>query len=197
MSEPSSRRNRSTSEPRSPEGLVSQEPPLVEFAGFPDCLRARNEVLRASFHGVSVSKGSGKRTPDRVHGSPRARPRRAEKPHKAASARGDSAGVGAHRTGMGYCNQPPPRGYGSVLGQHPAGGGKAGVALRELVAGVLRIYKRWISPMLPSACRFAPTCSEYMHDAVHRYGAGKGVWIGLKRMAKCHPFHQGGYDPVR
>ena len=62
---------------------------------------------------------------------------------------------------------------------------------------LLRQYKRWMSPMLPSACRFTPTCSEYMMDAVSKYGAARGVWLGLKRLGRCHPFHAGGYDPVR
>ena len=61
----------------------------------------------------------------------------------------------------------------------------------------LRIYKRWISPMLPAACRFSPTCSEYMMEAVEKHGVARGVWMGLKRLGRCHPFHQGGFDPVR
>lgn len=61
----------------------------------------------------------------------------------------------------------------------------------------LRFYKRWISPLLPSACRFHPTCSEYMMDAIAAYGVPRGVWMGLRRLARCHPFHQGGFDPVR
>ncbi|MCC6395366.1 MAG: membrane protein insertion efficiency factor YidD [Bryobacterales bacterium] len=69
--------------------------------------------------------------------------------------------------------------------------------MRELLIALLRFYKRWISPLLPSACRFAPTCSEYMMQAVEKHGAAHGVWLGLKRLSKCHPFHQGGYDPVR
>jgi putative membrane protein insertion efficiency factor len=67
---------------------------------------------------------------------------------------------------------------------------------RALVA-VLRLYKRWLSPLLPSACRFHPTCSEYMTQAIERYGAARGVWLGLKRLGRCHPFCAGGYDPVR
>jgi len=61
----------------------------------------------------------------------------------------------------------------------------------------LNVYKLAISPFLPSACRFYPTCSEYMREAVERHGAGKGLWMGLRRVARCHPFHSGGYDPVR
>jgi putative membrane protein insertion efficiency factor len=65
------------------------------------------------------------------------------------------------------------------------------------VIGPLRFYKRFVSPALPSACRFHPTCSEYMREAVERYGAARGVWMGLRRVARCHPFHSGGFDPVR
>jgi len=69
--------------------------------------------------------------------------------------------------------------------------------MRELVTASLRFYKRWISPVLPSACRFHPTCSEYMREAVERYGVVRGVSMGVRRLLRCHPFHQGGFDPVR
>jgi putative membrane protein insertion efficiency factor len=62
---------------------------------------------------------------------------------------------------------------------------------------VLKGYQRFLSPLLPSACRYYPTCSEYMVDAVERYGCFKGIWLGIKRIGRCHPFHEGGYDPVR
>jgi hypothetical protein len=51
--------------------------------------------------------------------------------------------------------------------------------------------------MLPSACRYYPSCSDYMRQAVEKYGPARGVWMGIKRIARCHPFHQGGLDPVR
>jgi putative membrane protein insertion efficiency factor len=69
--------------------------------------------------------------------------------------------------------------------------------MQKLMVHFLRLYKRLVSPWLPSACRFYPTCSEYMCDAVIKYGAWKGVWLGLKRLLRCHPFHEGGFDPVR
>jgi hypothetical protein len=69
--------------------------------------------------------------------------------------------------------------------------------MQWLIAALLRLYKRWISPLLPSACRYYPTCSEYMLAAVEKHGALKGVWLGLKRLFRCHPFHAGGFDPVR
>jgi hypothetical protein len=67
---------------------------------------------------------------------------------------------------------------------------------QRAVLGVLRIYKRWISPLLPPACRFTPTCSEYMAEAIVLHGLGRGLWLGVRRLARCHPFHQGGFDPV-
>jgi putative membrane protein insertion efficiency factor len=69
--------------------------------------------------------------------------------------------------------------------------------MQNIVIAGLRLYKRWISPMLPSACRFYPTCSEYMAEAVARHGVTHGIWLGIKRLGKCHPFHEGGFDPVR
>lgn len=69
--------------------------------------------------------------------------------------------------------------------------------MQIVVIAALRCYKLLVSPLLPSACRFRPTCSEYMLDAVEHHGALRGVWLGLKRLGRCHPFHEGGYDPVR
>jgi len=69
--------------------------------------------------------------------------------------------------------------------------------IRMLLLAFLDGYKRFISPLLPSACRFHPTCSIYIRDAVDRYGAARGVLMGLRRLARCHPFHPGGVDPVR
>jgi uncharacterized protein len=60
----------------------------------------------------------------------------------------------------------------------------------------LRFYRSWVSPLLPSACRFYPTCSDYMLQAVAKYGVLRGVWMGTRRLAKCHPLHAGGFDPV-
>lgn len=69
--------------------------------------------------------------------------------------------------------------------------------MRKIVTGGLRFYKLWISPMLPSACRYEPTCSVYMLEAVEKYGVARGVGMGIRRLLRCHPFHEGGFDPVR
>lgn len=68
--------------------------------------------------------------------------------------------------------------------------------MRQVVLWGLLFYQKVISPLKPPSCRFYPTCSEYSIQAVKKYGVLKGLWLALKRLAKCHPFHPGGYDPV-
>jgi uncharacterized protein len=65
----------------------------------------------------------------------------------------------------------------------------------SLAAGVLVAYQRLVSPLLPRACRFAPTCSEYARQAMLEHGVGRGAWLAIRRLARCHPFNPGGYDP--
>jgi len=65
-----------------------------------------------------------------------------------------------------------------------------------IVLGLLRGYKWAISPMFPGACRYVPTCSEYAMEAVERYGALRGGWMGVARILRCHPLAGSGYDPV-
>ena len=67
---------------------------------------------------------------------------------------------------------------------------------KRMMLALLRFYKREISPMLPDACRFRPTCSEYAMQAIQKYGALKGGYLAIRRILRCHPFHPGGYDPV-
>jgi putative membrane protein insertion efficiency factor len=78
----------------------------------------------------------------------------------------------------------------------PAGrSGGPGRAARA-TARLLTAYKRFVSPLLPGACRFHPTCSEYAREALLRHGLARGAGLALCRLGRCHPFHEGGFDPV-
>ncbi|MFT0801970.1 membrane protein insertion efficiency factor YidD [Bacillus swezeyi] len=68
--------------------------------------------------------------------------------------------------------------------------------MKTLFMLIIRIYQKWISPILPPSCRFYPTCSNYGLEAIEKHGAFKGGWLTIKRILKCHPFHPGGVDPV-
>ena len=68
--------------------------------------------------------------------------------------------------------------------------------MTRLAIGLIQLYRLVISPFLPPACRFAPTCSRYSEQAIMRYGLLRGGWLTLRRLCRCHPFHPGGYDPV-
>ena len=69
--------------------------------------------------------------------------------------------------------------------------------MKFLVLDLIGIYKALLSPFLPPACRFEPTCSEYARQAVEKYGAVKGTWLGLRRILRCQPFCKGGHDPLK
>ena len=68
--------------------------------------------------------------------------------------------------------------------------------LKWALLRAIQMYKRFLSPMLPSACRFTPTCSTYTFEAIELYGPVKGTWMGARRIMRCHPLNAGGYDPV-
>ena len=67
---------------------------------------------------------------------------------------------------------------------------------RRAAVALVRAYQTFLSPLLPRACRYWPTCSAYAVEAIERYGAGRGGWMALKRLLRCHPRHPGGFDPV-
>lgn len=68
--------------------------------------------------------------------------------------------------------------------------------MKHLFIAMIRFYQRYISPLTPPACRYTPTCSQYTLEAIQKYGAIKGTWLGIKRICRCHPWGGSGYDPV-
>jgi len=69
--------------------------------------------------------------------------------------------------------------------------------MKKILILMVRGYQKFVSPLFPATCRFYPTCSAYFIQALEKYGACKGTIIGIKRILKCHPFHPGGYDPLK
>jgi len=68
--------------------------------------------------------------------------------------------------------------------------------MKEFALGLIKFYQATLSRIMPPNCRFTPTCSQYTYEAISRFGFFKGGWMGARRIARCHPFHACGYDPV-
>ncbi|MEK7814171.1 MAG: membrane protein insertion efficiency factor YidD [Candidatus Desantisbacteria bacterium] len=69
--------------------------------------------------------------------------------------------------------------------------------IKKVFLGLIKIYQHFLSPLFPPACRFSPTCSQYAYDAISMHGPWKGLWKSIRRILRCHPFHPGGYDPMK
>lgn len=68
--------------------------------------------------------------------------------------------------------------------------------MTQLAMGLIKLYQNTVSKVLPPVCRFQPTCSQYAVEAIKRHGFARGSWLAAKRIARCNPFSEGGYDPV-
>ena len=68
--------------------------------------------------------------------------------------------------------------------------------MKRVALALIRGYQRYVSRVLPSSCRFHPSCSVFTYEAIERYGLLRGGWMGVKRITRCHPLNEGGYDPV-
>lgn len=68
--------------------------------------------------------------------------------------------------------------------------------MKKIILLLIKLYQKYISIFLGKNCRFYPTCSVYTYEAIEKFGIIKGIFLGIKRIIKCHPFHPGGYDPV-
>ena len=68
--------------------------------------------------------------------------------------------------------------------------------LSNILTALVQFYKKYISPLTPASCRYQPTCSSYMLEAIEIHGPVKGFWLGIKRIGRCHPWGSSGYDPV-
>ncbi len=71
------------------------------------------------------------------------------------------------------------------------------IRMKKIALNLIIFYKRFVSPFLPRSCRFYPSCSSYAYESIEKYGLIKGGWMAIKRLMRCHPFHPGGYDPVK
>ena len=69
--------------------------------------------------------------------------------------------------------------------------------MKKIFILFIRFYQKFVSPLFPAKCRYYPTCSQYTLEAIQEYGAIKGTYLSIKRILKCHPFHKGGYDPLK
>jgi putative membrane protein insertion efficiency factor len=162
-------------------------------------------------HGV-LSIERAQRDPRGADGARGSRQCGNPQPGETAGAGGFPAESRGNPRRLGHCSESPPRGGEGAVSRSgaavdaPVSGGSSSVgartaaqgrsALKFLVLAAIGFYRASISPTIPSSCRFYPTCSAYAHEAVSRWGVRRGLWMALRRFARCRPWGGYGYDPV-
>jgi uncharacterized protein len=175
----------------------SETCPSAAITGFSKGLRVGYPLLRPSVCGLLRAGTEKLRTANWFYSPPQTRLGRGAQPPQAPVSRGRSRQSGSAESAVLHRHQSAPQSSQRPSAGSGARSGTAVSPVQWLVIQALRAYKFAVSPMLPAACRFHPSCSEYMREAVEKYGALRGGWMGLRRLARCHPFHAGGFDPVR
>lgn len=140
--------------------------------------------------------------------------RGSSQPHPAAAERNLPAESECNSAGVGYCVESTPRGGEHRFSNSDQGNralipgcasarrfthrlaAAVGRGMQILLLAIIRAYQVFISPALPSACRFVPTCSEYAREAIMYQGVWRGLWLTLRRLARCHPWGGHGFDPA-
>ena len=147
-------------------------------------------------HRVLGLRDINRRPPDWFHDAAGSWKRGGSEPHSTPHARGCPRASGRFERTVVSSDQPAQESLRLHLPGDRARDPEVLSMGQRVVMATLRLYQLAVSPWLPSACRFHPTCSAYMREAVALHGVPRGVWLGLLRLVKCHPFHAGGVDHV-
>jgi uncharacterized protein len=175
----------------------SETCPSAAISRFPKGLRAGHPFLQPAVRSLLFSGSGNPGTAFRLYRSPQAGNGSGPESPQAAVSGSCPLRAGSAESAVPHRHQSAAQSSECALAGTRPRSGSSSSSMQWLVIRALRAYKFAVSPLLPAACRYYPSCSDYMREAVERYGAARGVWMGLRRLARCHPFHAGGFDPVR
>ncbi len=189
---------------RGPVAALPQAPPHPQAARVPGPATRRQAPSCGPLHG-SQRRGRQRVHAPRHHDQPQGRQRTTEKPHSPIGAGVLSPQLSGHpaavrsvgdRPAGGGAPRPPRRPTRTGTGAANLMEGQPVSIAQRAVLAAIRAYRLLISPWLGPHCRFHPSCSVYAAQAIERRGTLRGAWLAVRRLARCHPYHPGGYDPV-